>query len=146
VMAIFASRLLNGKPPLIFEDGLQKRDFVSVHDTARACGLALEVEEAAGSVFNIGSGRSVTVQEVARFTAEVLGKPHLRPEITGKYRMGDVRHCFADISKAKEILGYAPEVDFKAGLIELAEWLRGQVAVDHVDRARAELEARGLTV
>ncbi len=146
VLAIFSSRLINDHPPLIFEDGLQKRDFVSVHDVARACRLALEVPEAAGGVFNIGSGKAVTVLEVAAAIAEVMGKPHLRPEITGRYRVGDVRHCFADISLARRVLGYAPLISFHQGLAELAGWLRGQVAQDRVAEARAELEARGLTV
>jgi dTDP-L-rhamnose 4-epimerase len=146
VLAIFSSRLLNGNAPLIFEDGLQQRDFVSVHDVARACRLALEVPEAVGGVFNIGSGQPITVREVAAAIAEVLGKPHIRPEVTGKYRVGDVRHCFADISRARKVLGYSPQVAFHQGLAELAEWLRGQVATDRVAQARAELEARGLTV
>ena len=146
VLAIFASRLLNGNSPLIFEDGLQQRDFVNVHDVARACRLALEVPEAPGHVLNIGSGRSVTVREVARALGEVLGKPHLRPAVTGKYRMGDIRHCFADITQARRVLGYEPQVAFHEGLAELAGWLEGQVAVDRVAEARAELEARGLTV
>jgi dTDP-L-rhamnose 4-epimerase len=146
VLAIFASRLLNNKAPLIFEDGYQQRDFVSVHDIARGCRLAMEVPEAAGGVFNIGSGHPVTVREVAAHVAEVMGKPHIRPEVAGKYRVGDVRHCFADISLARKVLGYEPQVSFHQGLAELAEWLKGQVATDHVDEARAELERRGLTV
>jgi dTDP-L-rhamnose 4-epimerase len=146
VLAIFSARLLNGNAPLLFEDGLQQRDFVSVHDVARACRLALEVPEAAGGVFNIGSGQAITVREVAAAIAEVLGKPGLRPELTGKYRVGDVRHCFADISRARQVLGYSPRVSFHQGLGELATWLRGQVATDRVAQARAELEARGLTV
>lgn len=146
VLAIFASRLLNDKAPLIFEDGYQQRDFVSVHDIARACRLALEVPEAAGGVFNIGSGQAVTVREVAAHVAEVMGKPHLRPEVAGRYRVGDVRHCFADISLAREVLGYEPQVFFHQGVSELAEWLEGQVATDRVDEACAGLERRGLTV
>lgn len=146
VLAIFASRLLNGNAPLIFEDGLQQRDFVSVHDVVRACRLALEVPEAAGGVFNIGSGQPMTVREVALAIAEVMGKPHIRAEVAGKYRVGDVRHCFADISLAREVLGYVPRVRFHEGLGELAEWLKGQVATDRVAEARRELEARGLTV
>jgi dTDP-L-rhamnose 4-epimerase len=145
VLAIFAARLLNGNPPLIFEDGLQQRDFVNVKDVARACVLALQKPEAAYGVFNIGSGHAYTVREVARRMAEVLGKPQVRPEITGKYRMGDIRHCFADISHARKVLGFEPQVPFVRGLEELADWLRGQVATDRVAQMRAELEARGLT-
>jgi dTDP-L-rhamnose 4-epimerase len=145
VLAIFAARFLNDQPPLIFEDGCQRRDFVSVYDIARACRLALEVTEAAGEVFNVGSGRPHTIREVADSMARVLGKEGLRPEITGKYRAGDIRHCFADISRARRILGYEPLVSLEAGLVELAEWLRNQTAEDRVEEARRELEARGLT-
>jgi len=149
VLAIFASRLLNGNPPLIFEDGRQMRDFVHVSDVARACRLALEVPEAPsvdGQVLNVGSGRQYTVLEIARSMAEVLGREDIEPEITGKYRVGDIRHCFADISLARRLLGYEPQMPFEQGLIELASWLEGQVAYDRVAEARAELAARGLTV
>jgi dTDP-L-rhamnose 4-epimerase len=146
VLAIFASRLLNNKPPLIFEDGLQQRDFVSVYDIAQACRLALEVPEAAGQVFNVGSGRPYTVREVADRMGDVLGKKHIGYEVTGKYRVGDIRHCFADITLARQILGYEPKVTLEEGLQELAGWLEGQVAEDQVDKARAELDRRGLAI
>lgn len=146
VLAIFASRLLNGNPPLIFEDGRQMRDFVHVSDIARACRLALEVPEAADQVLNIGSGRQYTVLEIARAMAEVLGREEIDPEVTGNYRVGDIRHCFADITLARRVLGYEPTMPFEQGLIELASWLEGQVACDRVAEAREELAARGLTV
>jgi dTDP-L-rhamnose 4-epimerase len=146
VLAIFASRLLNDSAPKIFEDGYQQRDFVSVYDIARASRLALEVPEAAGEVFNVGSGEHCTVREVAERIAAVLGKEHLTPEIVGKYRVGDIRHCFADIGKARRLLGYEPQVSMEDGLTELAAWLEGQAAVDRVAQASAELAARGLTV
>jgi dTDP-L-rhamnose 4-epimerase len=146
VLAIFAARLLNGNTPLIFEDGRQRRDFVSVHDVARACVLALESEQAPGHVLNVGSGRACTVLEVARELAEILGRPFLQPEVTGRWRVGDIRHCFADMTLARQVLGYEPQVRFEEGLGELAEWLRSQVAVDNVPQMRAELESRGLTV
>ena len=146
VLAIFASRLLNNKPPLIFEDGYQQRDFVSVHDVVQACRLAMEVPEAAGKVFNIASDRHYTVSQAAQLMAQVLGKEHIQPLITGKYRVGDVRHCFADITLARSILGYQPRVTLKEGLVELASWLEGQEAFDRVVEASAELAARGLTV
>ncbi len=146
VLAIFGSRYLNDKAPLIFEDGHQKRDFVSVYDLAQACRLALEVPEAAGHVFNVGSGQPRTIREVAELMAKVMGKEHLEPEITGEYRVGDIRHCFADISKARQILGYEPRVPLEEGLVELSAWLEGQVAYDRVSEMRAELAARGLTV
>ncbi len=146
VLAIFSSRYLNDKPPLIFEDGLQQRDFVHVKDVARACRLALEVPEAANKVFNIGSGKAYTILEIARMIGKTLKKTEIRPEITGQYRVGDIRHCFADISKAKSVLGYIPKVSMQEGMTELVEWLVGQTAEDHVTQAKEELAARGLTV
>jgi len=146
VLAIFASRLLNGNAPKIFEDGRQQRDFVSVYDVAQACRLALETQEAAGEVFNVASGNVYTIRELAERIATVLGKAYLQPEITGKYRLGDIRHCFADISKAQRVLGYRPCIALEDGLAELAEWLEGQAAEDRVAQASAELSARGLTV
>lgn len=146
VLAIFASRLLNGQRPIIFEDGRQRRDFVSVHDVARACRLALETPDASGRVFNIGSGSARTVLDVAHLVAEVLGRSDLKPEITGKYRVGDIRHCFADISLARQVLAYEPKVSLEEGIDAMASWLSGQVAMDHTDAACAELLARGLAV
>ncbi|GAB4464190.1 MAG: SDR family NAD(P)-dependent oxidoreductase [Armatimonadaceae bacterium] len=146
VLAIFASRLLNKKRPLIFEDGCQQRDFVHVRDVARACRLALESVHAEGHAINIGGGRPYTILEIARRAAEALNCDSIEPEITGKYRVGDIRHCFADISLARCLLRYEPEVDLHEGMQELAEWLEGQVAVDRAAEASAELAARGLTV
>jgi dTDP-L-rhamnose 4-epimerase len=145
VLAIFASRLLNDRPPLIFEDGLQRRDFVSVRDVVQACRLALEVPEAAGRAFNVGSGRSYTIQQVAQMMQSLLGK-RIEPEICGEYRVGDIRHCFADITLARTVLGYEPSVLLEQGLDELALWLRNQTADDRVTEARRELATRGLTV
>jgi dTDP-L-rhamnose 4-epimerase len=145
VLAIFASRLLNGNRPTIFEDGLQKRDFVHVHDVARACRLALERPAIAGQVFNIGSGNHYTVREIAEKLAEILGKQRLGTEISGRFRVGDIRHCFADIGLAHSLLGYTPSVLLEDGLLEMAEWLSDQVAVDRFDEARRELSCRGLT-
>ena len=146
VLAIFISRLLNNHPPLIFEDGRQQRDFVSVHDIARACRLALQTPAAEGHVLNVGSGNSYTIHDVARRTAEVLGKGFVEPEITGQYRVGDIRHCYADTSLARELLGYEPQVLLDDGLDDLVAWVEGQAPQDRVDEARAELVARGLTV
>ena len=151
VLANFAARLMNGSPPLIFEDGLQQRDFVCVHDVAGALRRALDGDAAGaeGEVLNIGSGRPRTILEVARTLRQVLGRgdaAQAQEEVTGRYRMGDVRHCFADIDKARRLLGYEPSVSFEVGLAELVAWLEGQAARDRVPEARAELEARGLTL
>jgi dTDP-L-rhamnose 4-epimerase len=146
VLAIFAARVLNGNPPLINEDGHQRRDFVSVHDVVRACRLAMDSTAAVGQAINVGSGRNHSVIEIAQRVCEALGREDIQAEITGKYRMGDIRHCFADISAARGLLGYDPSVELEDGLVELAGWLQGQVAIDRVADASAELAARGLTV
>jgi dTDP-L-rhamnose 4-epimerase len=146
VLAIFASRLLNNNPPIVNEDGEQRRDFVSVHDVTQACLLAMQkAPEVSGQAFNVGSGRNYTVLEIGRRLSEVLGK-NIEPEVAGTYRVGDIRHCFADISLTRELLGYEPQVDLEDGLVELAQWLEGRIAVDRVQQAAAELHARGLTV
>ncbi len=144
VLAIFASRLLNGQPPMIFEDGEQRRDFVYVGDVARAFADSLELPQAAGEVFNIGSGHDRSVTEVAEELASAMGRGEIAPQTVGKSRIGDIRHCFCDGSKAAEKLGFRARQDFGEGLAELAEWVALQTADDRVDEARAELEARGL--
>ncbi len=145
VLAIFASRLLNGKRPIIFEDGQQLRDFVSVADVALACRLALEAPGAQDVVLNVGSGESVTVSDVARRLSKVMGLK-LEPEITGDYRVGDIRHCFPDISKARQVLGFTSRVGLESGMRSLAEWLDQQTAHDRFNEMRAELVSRGLVV
>lgn len=146
VLSIFASGYLNARAPVIFEDGLQRRDFVSVRDVARACRLALERNQAVGTAVNIGSGHAYTIAEVAERMGRVLGREDLQPEYPGRYRVGDIRHCFADIGRAEALLGYAPQVGFEEGLVGLAQWLEGQIAIDHGERARQELTQRGLCV
>jgi dTDP-L-rhamnose 4-epimerase len=143
VAAIFCARLLNDRPPMIFEDGLQKRDFVHVRDVARAIACAAE-EPVPGEVINIGSGTAVSVIEIAEIL-ELEMRKSIPPQITGMYRQGDIRHCFADISKARCLLGWEPSTSFRQGVPELIEWVRSQRDVrDHVDSAWDELEQRGL--
>ena len=144
VLAIFASRLLNGQPPMIYEDGEQRRDFVYVGDVARAFADALELPQAAGRTFNIGSGHDRSVKEVAQELARAMGKNDLTPQIVGKSRAGDIRHCFCDGAQSAEMLGFSARKDFQEGLAELAGWVAEQTATDRVEQARAELEARGL--
>ena len=144
VLSNFAARVLNGKAPMIYEDGLQKRDFVSVYDVAAACRLALDTKEADGLALNISSGQAMTVAEIACRTIRCLGSNSLSPDITGKYRVGDIRHCFADISLAKRVLGWTPTITLEQGLDDLAAWLEGQQTTDRSAEARAELAARGL--
>ena len=144
VAAIFASRLLNRRAPMIFEDGRQMRDFVSVHDVVQANLLAMERSEADGLALNIGSGSPVSIAQVATELSECLGKK-LPSEITGKYRAGDIRHCFADITAARKTLGYQPRQRFAEGISELVAWLRSQTAVDKAADMVRELSAFGLT-
>lgn len=144
VAAIFASQLLNRRPPMVFEDGGQLRDFVSVHDVVEACLAAMERSEADGMALNIGSGSPISVSDVASELTRCLGEAS-RTEITGKYRAGDIRHCFADISKAQSVLGYRPRYRFQDGILELVRWLRSQTAVDKGPEMVRELRAYGLT-
>jgi dTDP-L-rhamnose 4-epimerase len=143
VLAIFAARLLNDRPPLVFEDGRQRRDFVHVHDVARACVLALESDQS-DDVFNIGSGQSRSIVSVAEDLASVMGRSQMTPSITAKYRAGDIRHCFADIRKSEQLLGFKPQVRFEDGLDELARYLADQIADDQAEKATEELLRRGL--
>jgi len=143
VVAIFASRLMNRKPPLVFEDGLQLRDFVNVRDIVQANLLAIESADADGIPLNIGSGQPISIREIAAELAQMLGAD-VSCQITGKYRAGDIRHCFADISRATRVLGYRPQVDFRDGLAELVSWLGSQQAEDRVDDAIERLEVLGL--
>lgn len=142
VFATFAKRLMNGNPPLVLEDGNQQRDFVHVRDVARACRLALESDAATGMVLNIGSGERRSILDVARRTAEALGRNHAVPELTGSYRVGDVRHCFPDVSLARRFLGFEPKISFDEGLASLAGWLPGQV-LEEQSRPKSSLGARG---
>jgi dTDP-L-rhamnose 4-epimerase len=144
VLANFASRLAAGEQPLVFEDGLQRRDFVHVSDVARAFRLALERKEAAGHVINVGSGGATAIGAVATMLARAMGVPDRQAEILGKARSGDIRNCFADITKATELLGYVPQRRLEDSLGELAEWVAGASSTDNAARMRSELEARGL--
>jgi dTDP-L-rhamnose 4-epimerase len=144
VAAIFSSRLLARKRPPVFEDGRQSRDFVHVTDLVNGILLALDSDRAAGEVFNLGTGLPRTIGEVAQALAQALGR-EFEPELLGQYRAGDIRHCFADISKARQVLGYQPQVSFDGGIRELVEWVRKQHVDERVDKARHELERMGLT-
>jgi dTDP-L-rhamnose 4-epimerase len=145
VLAIFASRIANGRSPLVFEDGNQLRDFVHVDDVARAFVLALENDVASGDVFNVSSGRPRTVASVAISLADAMGSK-IGPEFVGKGRVGDIRHCIADTRKSQERLGFVPVEDFSSRLVDLAEWAVTQQITDHVSKAKQELESRGLVM
>lgn len=143
VMATFASRLLNGKPPLIYEDGEQSRDFVHVDDVANAVVHAATSGIESG-VYNVGTGVATSVKDVAERMARELA-PGIEPLITGKRREGDIRHCYADIRKLVAT-GWKPAINFVDGIKAYCEWLKGQpVPADRVEQAHGELEAHGLT-
>jgi dTDP-L-rhamnose 4-epimerase len=144
VLANFGARLLNGQPPLVFEDGCQHRDFVHVGDVAQAFRLALDSPAAPGQIFNIGSGHVYTIEQVAWMLAEAMGQGHIGPKIMDKARAGDVRHCFADIAKARRLLGYRPTQRLETALPVLADWIRQSTAQDRGEHAKRELEAHGL--
>jgi dTDP-L-rhamnose 4-epimerase len=143
VCAIFSSRLLNDQPPTIFEDGEQSRDFVHVSDIVQANLLALETDKGDYEAMNVGTGRPTTVRQISELLANGLGKD-IRPEIVGKYREGDIRHCVGDISKVRRLLGYEPKVSLEAGMEELLGWVSQQDAEDRVSAATAELAAHSL--
>lgn len=144
VAAIFAARLINNQAPLVFEDGEQMRDFVSVHDIVRANMLAMERPESDGEVINVGCGQPIKIRRVAEILAAALGKD-IAPVITHKYRAGDIRHCYADLSKARQLLGYEPQVTHEEGFRELASWLVNQEAEDKAETMLQELTTYGLT-
>jgi dTDP-L-rhamnose 4-epimerase len=143
VCAIFSSRLMNDERPVIFEDGAQSRDFVHVSDIVRANLLALETDKADYNAINIGTGHPISVGEISQMLAKGLGK-NIEPEFVGKYREGDIRHCVADITKARNLLGYEPTVKLEEGLMALLDWVKDQRPDDRVATATAELTAHQL--
>jgi dTDP-L-rhamnose 4-epimerase len=132
VLSVFASRLMNHSSPIIYEDGNQLRDFIHVRDVARAFRLALESDNVAGRVINIGSGNAHTVLEAAHLLAQCMNRTNVKLRITGRHRAHDVRHCFADIRLARELLDFDPTVTFEEGAAEMANWLETRVAYDRV--------------
>jgi dTDP-L-rhamnose 4-epimerase len=145
VAAIFSARIKAGNPPLVYEDGRQRRDFVSVHDVVAACLLALDEPRADYGVFNVGSGEAISVVDLARLLIDLYGRSgELEPEVAGRFRTGDVRHCFADVA-ALARLGYRPAVALADGLRALAAWADGEAAEDRFGLAEGELRRRGLS-
>jgi dTDP-L-rhamnose 4-epimerase len=145
VAAIFSARLLNGRAPLAFEDGQQLRDFIHVRDVARATVIAMESEKATGRAVNVGVGSPLTIMQVGQLLSKQLGADR-DPEVTGKFRVGDIRHCWADPTRADELLGFTAEIPLETGIAELIDWVSTQKAEDHIDKAYAELGQRGLAL
>lgn len=143
VAAIFSGRLLNGQQPLIFEDGLQSRDFTHVSDIVQANLRAMESQAADFQAINVGTGVATSVLRVAELLAEGLGL-QIEPKVVGRFREGDIRHCFADITRARQLLGYEPAVALADGMPQLIEWVKEQKALDGVEQATSELQSHGL--
>jgi dTDP-L-rhamnose 4-epimerase len=149
VAAIFCGNYLTGRQPVIFEDGGQRRDFIHVRDLARANALALEWPEADGMAINIGTGRPTSVLQIARMLLRQLDKnkaddPKWQPRIMGKFRAGDVRHCYADIGLARRLMEFEPSIKFEDGINDLIEWVRTQTPIDRMEKALQELTRRKL--
>lgn len=143
VAAIFLSRLKNDKSPIVYEDGLQTRDFISVYDIADANMFCLENEKSFGKIFNLGSGNTVTIKSIAEILAKLLLKK-INPDITQKFRSGDVRHCTGDINLIKKTLGWSPKWSFEEGMKDLIAWGEKENAKDLFDQAERELDLKGL--
>ncbi len=144
VLAIFLSRLVAGEQPVVYEDGGQSRDFISVHDVADTALEVLTGDRADGRVLNLGSGEARTILAIGRTLATLTGREDLQPRVTGQFRRGDVRHCTADVARARAALDFAPRVAWEDGLRELLAWCRGTASADHFAQAHGELERHGL--
>jgi len=144
IAAIFSSRILNDNSPCIFEDGMQSRDFTHISDIVRANLLAMENERADYEVFNVGTGRPLTVLGMAETLIKNLGSS-VNIDIVRKYREGDIRHCYADISKIQEKLGFSPQLRFEEGISDLTGWVKRQKALDQFDKSQRELKEKKLT-
>lgn len=125
VTTIFVHRLLEDKPPVVFGDGEQTRDFVYVKDAVAANMLALSKREATGEVFNVGTGTETTINNVVEFLLEIMGKSSCKPVYEAP-RTGDIKHSCANINKTTEILGYKPSISIKEGLTKLVMWYKHQ--------------------
>lgn len=144
VLAIFLSRLLNGERPVVYEDGQQSRDFVSVHDVVRATALAIANPATDGQVFNIGTGIARPVAEIARTLAHLVGCEDLAPNVTGQFRKGDIRHCTADLTRSHNLLGFTPQANWEESLREIIAWSRTASKVDNFAQVDQELRRHGL--
>lgn len=144
VCAIFSARIKNGNQPIVFEDGYQTRDFVSVHDIVQANILVMNKSNADYEMFNVGSGTALSILDIARTLSDLYGKS-FNPEIVNEFRAGDIRHCYADISKIKR-LGFEPQIGFEYGMRELVRWGMTQNADDRSETAYQELKEKGLVI
>jgi dTDP-L-rhamnose 4-epimerase len=141
--AIFLSRIKNGKAPIIYEDGKQVRDFISVRDIVEAKLFLLENPRANLEPYNICTGRPTSILELARLLAKLNGREDIEPQVTRRFRAGDIRHCYGDPARINA-LGWQARIPIETGLKELVEWSAAVEAQDRVEEAQRELEQRGL--
>lgn len=144
ILSIFSTRLLNENDINIYEDGQESRDFVFIDDVVSATILALEKSEANNQIFNVGSGVATSVSEVANLLKS-LNSSGVRISVSGKYRLGDIRHNYADLSKIRNALGFSPKFDFFSGITLFVNWVKTQeVMEDKYEMSIQELENKGL--
>lgn len=144
ILSIFSTQILNGEEINVFEDGKESRDFIHVEDVVSAILMSIENEAANGEVFNIGTGVSTSVKEVAETLASAYGK-QVPIKISGLFRVGDIRHNFADTSKAQKILGFNPKITFKEGISKFTSWVSAQsVSTIRVSDSLNEMKSKGL--
>lgn len=144
ILSIFSTRMLNGNNVDIYEDGKESRDFVFINDVVDATLLALENKNANHQSFNVGSGVGTTVKEVAKML-KAKYKSNVDLVVSGKFRIGDIRHNIADLTKSKQLLGFEPNVDFATGISKFVEWvLTQEVQKDKYDESIKELKDKGL--
>jgi dTDP-L-rhamnose 4-epimerase len=143
--AIFACRALNGNPALVFEDGNQTRDFVHVEDVAKANAMALEAPDAENTAVNIGTGSQTSILELASSLTTLCGSS-AKPQIVGSARVGDIRHCFANVTKARKLLNFRATTSLRNGLESLVAWAKTNKwqAIDRVEQAYSELREKQL--
>lgn len=146
LLSIFSTRIRRGMSLPVFEDGRESRDFVHVKDVARAFRLALASDAVNGTIVNIGAGKPTSIMEIANLLNDMLqGK--IRPEVTGQYRLGDIRHCYADLTQAHNLLGYSPEISMEKGLEQFVDWVLSQpLPDDGQDKANEELRKHRMTL
>ena len=144
VMAIFSGRLLNRQPAVIYEDGRQSRDFTHVSDIVQGLLLAMDRSEADNQVLNLGTGIPTSIAQVAEMLTQHLTSGQIKAQILNQYRAGDIRHCYADLTKARRLLGFEPRIFLQEGLDDLLAWVKEQTAVDRFDQVEQELAVKSL--
>jgi dTDP-L-rhamnose 4-epimerase len=144
ILSIFSNLIMAGQPINVFEDGSESRDFVFVDDVVEATILAIERDEAAGEVFNVGTGEPISVLSVANALVEKLGG-NSAVTVTGNFRIGDIRHNYADREKIRRLLGFSPVHSFDSGLSRFCDWVRFVGSVDNnYELSLREMKAKGL--